>query len=47
MLREMECYIPRGDNMGTRGGTKGNNVIMGWAIVINKVVNPYHVRGHK
>ena len=31
---------------GTKGGTQGNNVIMGWAIVI-KVVNPYHVRDHK
>jgi len=32
---------------GIEGGTQGNNVIMGWAIVINKVVNPYHVRDHK
>ena len=32
---------------GTKGGTQGNNVIMGWAIVINKVVNPCHVRDHK
>jgi len=32
---------------GTKGGTQGNNVIMGWTIVINKVVNPYHVRDHK
>ena len=31
----------------TERGTKGNNVIMGWVIVINKVVNPYHVRDHK
>ena len=32
---------------GTKGGTQGNNVIMGWTIVINKVVNRYHVRDHK
>ena len=32
---------------GTEGGTQGNNVIMGWVIVINKVVNPNHVRDHK
>ena len=32
---------------GTEGGTQGNNVIMGWVIVINKVVNPCHVRDHK
>ena len=32
---------------GTKGGTQGNNVIMGWTIVINKVLNPYHVRDHK
>ena len=47
MLREVECYIPRGVIWGTEGGTQGNNVIMGWAIVINKVVNMYHVRDHK
>ena len=32
---------------GTKGGTQGNNVIIGWAIVINKVVTLYHVRDHK
>ena len=43
------CYIsdPGGIIWGTEGGTQGNNVIMRWAIVINKVVNPYHVRDHK
>ena len=32
---------------GMEGGTEGNNIIMGWAIVINKVVNSYHVRDPK
>jgi len=47
MLRGVECYVPRGGNMGYQGRYQGNNVIMGWAIVINKVVNPCHVRDHK
>jgi len=39
------CVIYLGGiTWGTKGGTQGNNVIMGWAIVINNVVNPYHVR---
>ena len=46
MLRGVECSIPRGIIWGTKGGTQGNNVIMEWAIVINKVANPYHVRDH-
>jgi len=47
MLRGVECYIPRGITWYKKGGTQGNNVIMGWDIVINRVVNPYHVRDHK
>ena len=47
MFKGVECSIPRGDSMGYRGRYQRNNVIMGWAIVINKVVNPYHVRDHK
>ena len=47
MLRGVECYIPGRVIWGTEGGIQGNNVIMGWAIVINEVVNPYHVRDHK
>jgi len=44
----MKCVIYLGGiTWGTKGGTQGNNVIMEWAIVINKVVNPYHVRDHK
>jgi len=32
---------------GTKGDIQGINVIMGWAIVMNKLVNLYHVRDHK
>ena len=44
-FRSIVIYL-RGIIWGTKGGTQGNNAIMGWAIVINKVVNPYHVRDH-
>ena len=47
MLRGVECSITRGIIWGTKGGTQADNVIMGWAIVINKVVKSYHVRDHK
>ena len=45
-IKDTVIYLG-GITWGTKGGTQGNNVIMGWAIVINNVVNPYHVRDHK
>jgi len=47
MLRGGGMLCTWGGNRGYQGRYQGNNVIMGWAIVINKVVNPCHVRDHK
>ena len=47
MLKGWNVIYLGGIIWGTKGGTQSNNVMIGWAIVINKVVNPYHVRDHK
>ena len=51
MVRSLHCMTTKARELliiwGTKGDIQGINVIMGWAIVMNKLVNLYHVRDHK